>query len=192
MIAIIEYNAGNSRSVYNALNRLNCDAVITGDPKVIAQADKIIFPGVGEASSAMNFLRSNHLDTTIRNLTQPVLGICLGLQLLCTFSEENNTDCLGIFDAKVVTFPRTEPVPHMGWNNFIEATGELFKGIQPTDDVYFVHSYFAELTDATAAISEYITQFSAALQKDNFYATQFHPEKSGTIGSKILQNFIEL
>ena len=192
MIAIIEYNAGNSLSVANALRRLNIESVITSDKEVIASADKVIFPGVGEARSAMKFLRETGLDQTIIGLTQPVLGICLGLQLLCSYTEENNTQCLGIFENRVRAFPNVEPVPHMGWNNFIKTEGPLFKGIEITDDVYYVHSFYAEISKETRAITRYMVEFSAALQKDNFFATQFHPEKSGDLGSKILQNFIEL
>lgn len=192
MIAIIEYNAGNSTSVYNALKRLNCDAQITQDKDLIAEADKVIFPGVGEARSAMRFLREKGLDQTIINLKQPVLGICLGLQLLCSYSEENDTECLGIFDNRVRKFPQDAPVPQMGWNNFVELNSPLFKGIQTKDDVYFVHSYYAEISADTIATSEYMIRFSAALQKNNFYATQFHPEKSADIGTRILQNFIAL
>jgi glutamine amidotransferase len=192
MIAIIEYNAGNSRSVYNALKRFNCEAVITSDKKVIENAEKVIFPGVGEARSAMQFLRETGLDQTIKELKQPVLGICLGLQLLCSYSEENDTECLGIFQNRVNAFPSQEPVPHMGWNNFNQLEGALFEGIETEDDVYFVHSYYADLSKDSVAVSEYMIRFSAALQKDNFYATQFHPEKSGEVGAKILQNFIEL
>ncbi|GAB5418587.1 MAG: imidazole glycerol phosphate synthase subunit HisH [Crocinitomicaceae bacterium] len=192
MIAIIEYNAGNSTSVYNALKRLNVEAQITKDPELIKSADKVIFPGVGEASSAMRFLRENGLDQIIVNLKQPVLGICLGLQLLCSTTEENDTECLGIFENRVLKFPDDEPVPQMGWNNFIETKGPLFEGIEIHDDVYFVHSYYAELSSETVATTDYIIRFSAALQKDNFYATQFHPEKSADIGTKLLQNFLAL
>lgn len=192
MIAIIEYNAGNSRSVYNALQRLNCTAEITNDIDKIRTAEKVIFPGVGEAKSAMAFLRNNQLDRTIQELTQPVLGICLGLQLLCKSTEEGNTNCLGIFENRVLRFPQGEPVPHMGWNNFTEVGHPLFNGIQKEDDMYFVHSYYAELSDATIATADYMLPFSAALQKDNFYATQFHPEKSAETGMRLLQNFIEL
>ncbi len=192
MIAIIEYNAGNSRSVYNTLKRLNCEATITSEKEVIQSADKVIFPGVGEAKSAMKFLRETGLDQIIVGLKQPVLGICLGLQLLCSYTEENDTECLGIFPNRVSSFPTDQPVPHMGWNDFSDLEGDLFKGVEMADDVYYVHSYYADLSKETIAIAQYMVRFSAALQKDNFYATQFHPEKSGDVGSKILQNFIEL
>lgn len=192
MIAIIEYNAGNSTSVYNALKRLNVTAQITNDEEVILAADKVIFPGVGEASTAMKFLRNNGLDQTIVNLKQPVLGICLGLQLLCASSEENDTKCLGVFENRVLKFPEGEPVPQMGWNNFEETKGPLFNGVAANDNVYFVHSYYAELSADTVATADYMVRFSAALQKDNFYATQFHPEKSADIGTQILKNFLAL
>lgn len=192
MIAIIKYNAGNIASVKNALDRLGYESVLTDDAAVIRGADKVIFPGVGEASSAMEYLRERGLDEVICSLTQPVLGICLGQQLMCWHSEENATDCLGIFDAKVRKFPPLEKVPHIGWNNFREVKSPVFKGIQPADDVYFVHSYYAEVTADTTAICDYILPFSAAMQRGNFYATQFHPEKSGAVGERILRNFLEL
>lgn len=192
MIAIIQYNAGNTKSVENALNRLGYDCIITDNPSAILRADKVILPGVGEASSAMAYLRKNDLDQLIRSLKQPVLGICLGLQLLCNSSEEGNTECIGIFDTRVKKFPALSIVPHMGWNNLTEIKGELFNGLRETDDVYFVHSYYAEVCNYTSATCNYITPFSAALQKDNFYATQFHIEKSASIGELLLNNFLSL
>ena len=192
MIAIIKYNAGNIKSVQNALSREGYESVITNDPEVLVRAEKVIFPGVGEAGSAMKYLKERGLDKVISSLEQPVLGICLGLQLLCSFSEEANTECLGIFDAKVKKFPASDKVPHMGWNNFLEKKGRLFNGISASDNVYFVHSYYAEITDSTIATCDYILPFSAAMQKNNFYATQFHPEKSAVTGAAILNNFLEI
>jgi glutamine amidotransferase len=192
MIAIIKYNAGNTKSVENALNRLNYKCIITDDKDTILSAQKVIFPGVGEASSAMQYLRKKGIDEVINYITQPFLGICLGLQLMCKGTEEGNTKCLGIFDTQVKLFPPKEKVPHMGWNNFKQLDGELFKDIDSKDDVYFVHSYYAELCKSTIATCDYILPFSAALQKNNFYATQFHPEKSAGIGEQILKNFLEL
>jgi len=192
MIAIIKYNAGNIMSVQNALKRLGYESVITGDKDIIKAADKVIFPGVGEASSAMRYLKSKGLDKTILEIKKPVLGICLGLQLMCNFSKEGNTKCLGIFNSEVKIFPPEKIVPHMGWNNFTKVNGELFKGIKAEDDVYYVHSYYAEVSENTTAICDYILPFSAAMQKGNFFATQFHPEKSAGVGEKILKNFLEL
>lgn len=192
MIAIVKYNAGNIRSVQNALNRLGCQSVISDDATVLQQAEKVIFPGVGEAQSAMEYLRARNLDEVIKNLTQPVLGICLGLQLLCQHSEEGNVECLGVFDAKVRKFTNEEIVPHMGWNNLTDLKTPLFNQVKEDADVYFVHSYYAEQTSQTIATCDYIQPFSAALAKDNFYATQFHPEKSAAIGAQILKNFLEL
>ncbi|MFD0991822.1 imidazole glycerol phosphate synthase subunit HisH [Tenacibaculum geojense] len=192
MIAIIKYNAGNIRSVQNALNRLGYESIITDDIEEIKKADKVIFPGVGEASTAMNYLKDKGLDKIITSLTQPVLGICLGLQLMCTSSEENNTECLGIFDTKVKLFPPQDKVPHIGWNSFSEINSPLFKGVNNTDDVYYVHSFYADVCVNTIAKTDYITPFSAAIQKNNFYATQFHPEKSADVGEQILKNFLEL
>lgn len=192
MIAILKYNAGNTRSVQNAIKRLGYDCVVTDDKEILLKANKVIFPGVGEARSAMQYLRENGLDQTIKSLKQPVLGICLGLQLMCKSSEEGDTEGLGIFDLSVKKFPPKNKVPHMGWNNFSSLRGNLFNGIETIDDVYFVHSYYAGLTEETIATCDYILPFSAGLQNDNFYAVQFHPEKSGTIGEQILKNFLEL
>jgi glutamine amidotransferase len=197
-IVIIKYNAGNIESVNNALNRLGVNAEITAIPEKIMAADKVIFPGVGEASTTMEYLRYQGLDKLIISLKQPVLGICLGLQLMCSHSEENDTDCLGIFDEKVMRFkPRPSEefitkVPHMGWNAINNLKSRIFSAETENQYVYFVHSYFAGLGEHTIATCNYIAPFSAALQKDNFYATQFHPEKSGTVGAKILENFINL
>ena len=197
-IAILKYNAGNIESVDNALNRLGVNAEITADPEKIRNADKVIFPGVGEASTTMEYLRKHKLDELIISLKQPVLGICLGLQLMCSHSEENNTKCMGIFNEKVKRFipkPGEEyitKVPHMGWNVITNLKSNLFTQETENQYVYFVHSYYAGIGEHTAATCNYILPFSAALQKDNFYATQFHPEKSGSVGAKILENFINL
>lgn len=192
MIAIIKYNAGNIQSVQNALLRLGYESIVTDDPSLIKSAEKVIFPGVGEASSAMKYLKERKLDQLIISLKQPFLGICLGLQLMCKHSEEGDTNCLGIFETEVKKFQPKDKVPHMGWNNFETLEGALFKSISPDSDVYYVHSYYAAICKETISSCNYILPFSAALQKDNFYATQFHPEKSANIGEKILQNFLEL
>ena len=192
MIVIIKYNAGNIESVQNAITRLGYKSVITDDIDQILKADKVIFPGVGEASSAMEYLKEKGLDKAILNISKPFLGICLGLQLMCNESEEGNTSCLGIFDTQVKRFPPKEKVPHMGWNNFQQLEGELFKEVNNIDDVYYVHSYYAVINKDTTAVCNYIEPFSAALQKNNYYATQFHPEKSAGIGAQILKNFLEL
>jgi glutamine amidotransferase len=192
MIAVLKYNAGNIRSVRNALARLGYESIVTDDPDEITSAEKLIIPGVGEARSAMRYLRERSLDRVITGLKQPVLGICLGLQLMCTYSDENDTKCLGIFDSVVKKFPPFDKVPHMGWNNFSALKGDLFRGVNPDEDVYFVHSYYAELTDYTSAICDYVLPFSAAMHRDNFYAVQFHPEKSADTGIKILLNFLKL
>lgn len=192
MIAIIKYNGGNVNSVQNALNRLKIDSVITDDPEQILKADKVIFPGVGEASSTMKLLKEKELDLLIPSLTQPVLGICLGMQLMCKGNEEGNTEGMGIFDINVRKFPAKDIVPHMGWNTVSGQISPLFSGIEKSSDVYFVHSYYCELSDFTTSVCDYILPFSASLQKDNFYAVQFHPEKSGIVGNQIVKNFINL
>nr|MBD3622903.1 imidazole glycerol phosphate synthase subunit HisH [Sunxiuqinia sp.] len=197
-IVIIKYNAGNIESVSNALLRLGIQAEITGDHEKIEAADKVIFPGVGEASTTMAYLKKEGLDQLIPSLTQPVLGICLGLQLMCSHSEEGDTHCLGIFDEQVKRFvpePGMEfvtKVPHMGWNTITNLKSNLFDESLDNQSVYFVHSFYATVGEHTAALGNYINPFSAALHKDNFYATQFHPEKSGPVGAKILENFLKL
>lgn len=196
-IAIIKYNAGNIMSVDYALQRLGIKAEVTNDKEKILTADKVIFPGVGEASTTMNYLKEKGLDQLIKSLKQPVLGICLGMQLMCQHSTENDVDCIGIFEEKVVRFeplPGQEnitKVPHMGWNDLSKLYSPLFDDSIESQFVYFVHSYYVTLGEHTAAQSNYIVPFSAAMHKDNFYATQFHPEKSGPVGARILKNFIE-
>ncbi|KMQ68356.1 imidazole glycerol phosphate synthase [Chryseobacterium sp. FH2] len=192
MIAIIKYNGGNVYSVQNALNRLNTESIITDDFDSIRKADKVIFPGVGEASSTMNLLKEKGLDKLIPTLTQPILGICLGMQLMCKSNEEGNTAGMGIFDINVKKFPSGNVVPHMGWNTISDFKSLLFSKIQEENDVYFVHSYYCELSENTTSICDYILPFSASLQRDNFFAMQFHPEKSGKIGSLLLNNFLKL
>ncbi len=195
-IVVIKYNAGNIRSVDYALQRLGIQAEVTAEKEAINNADKVIFPGVGEAGTTMKHLRQTKLDDVIRNLKQPVLGICLGLQLMCKYSEEGNTECLGIFDENVKKFkPGINghvKVPHMGWNSLHKVKSPLFQHSMEGQYVYFVHSFYAGIGKDTVASTDYIVNFSAALQKDNFFATQFHPEKSGVIGEKILKNFIDL
>ncbi len=193
MIAILKYSSGNIKSVQAALDREGYASLITDKPEEIAAADKVIIPGVGEARSAMQYLRERGLDTVVKSLEQPVLGICLGLQLMCSFSEEGETECIGIFNAAVRKLPSGGKVPHMGWNDFSSLNQrDLFRGIRPGDNVYYVHSYYAGINPDTVAVCDYILPFSAAMQKDNFYATQFHPEKSGETGALILKNFLEL
>lgn len=192
MIAIVKYNAGNITSVKNAVERLGYSCIVTDDEAILKQAEKVIFPGVGEASSAMNYLKEKGLDEVIKNLTQPVLGICLGQQLLCKFSEEGNTECLGIFEVTVKKFEPKLKVPHMGWNNISALNSELYSGISADENFYFVHSFYAEISNETTAVCDYIVPFSASMQKDNFYATQFHPEKSSSVGEQLLLNFLKL
>jgi glutamine amidotransferase len=192
MIAIIKYNGGNVNSVQNALTRLGAESIITDDFELIKNADKVIFPGVGEASSTMKNLKEKGLDQLIPTLTQPVLGICLGMQLMCKNNEEGNTVGMGIFDINVKRFPAKEIVPHMGWNTISDLKSSLFSEIEKESDLYFVHSYYCELSENTTSVCDYILPFSASLQKDNFYAMQFHPEKSGKIGSQLLNNFLKL
>jgi len=192
MIAIIKYNGGNVSSVQNSLNRLNIESVVTNDFDLIRNADKVIFPGVGEASSTMKLLKEKGLHQLIPTLIQPVLGICLGMQLMCKNNEEGNTVGMGIFDIDVKKFPATDIVPHMGWNTISDFRSDIFSGIEEKSDVYFVHSYYCELSENTTSVCDYILPFSASLQKDNFYAMQFHPEKSGDVGSRLLQNFLKI
>lgn len=194
-IAIVKYNAGNIYSVVNALKRIGIEPLLTDDAELLAKADKVLFPGQGEASGAMSYLKERRLDELIKNLKQPVLGICVGQQLLCKHSEEGNTDCIGIFDAEVKRFCPTrheDKVPAMGWNALYNTKSPLFKGFADNEFVYFVHSYYVPLCDATIATADYILPYSAALCKDNFYSTQFHPEKSGSVGERILKNFLEI
>lgn len=191
-ITIIKYNAGNIQSVLFALKRLGHEGVVSDDPAVISTSDKVIFPGVGEASTAMNYLRERKLDETILQLKQPVLGICLGMQLLCTRSSENDTRCLGIFDADIRRFPSTLKVPQIGWNRISQLKGRLFNGVPEGGYAYFVHSYFAEPCRQTISLTEYAGSFSSGLQRDNFFGVQFHPEKSANLGERILKNFLEL
>lgn len=194
-LVIIKYNAGNIQSVLYALERIGVQAIVTDDVQQIQSADKVIFPGVGEASTAMNYLKKRGLDVVIKNLTQPVLGICLGMQLMCKYSEENNTDCLGIFDEEVKMF-KVEglgfKVPQIGWNNIYNLKLPLFKGLKENDFCYFVHGYYAALGEHTIATTNYILPYSSALQKGNFYGVQFHPEKSALVGERILSNFLNL
>ncbi len=192
MIAIVKYNAGNILSVKNAIERLGYSSIVTDDETILKLAEKVIFPGVGEASSAMKYLKEKGLDEVIKNLTQPVLGICLGQQLLCKFSEEGNTECLGVFDTTVKKFEPKLKVPHIGWNNISKLNSELFEGIASDENFYFVHSFYAEICQETTTVCDYIVPFSASMQKHNFYATQFHPEKSSSEGERLLLNFLKL
>lgn len=193
-VAIVKYNAGNTHSVYLALQRLGIEATITDEAELLKSADKVIFPGVGEASTAMNYLKQRNLDSVIKELKQPVLGICLGMQLLCKHSEEGNTETFGIFNNAVKLFKSdSDKIPHMGWNNISLNPSPLFNDVPNDEYFYFVHSYYAEASMETKAVCQYAgIEFSAALQKDNFYGVQFHPEKSSDQGAKLLKNFLEL
>ncbi|NBP69161.1 MAG: imidazole glycerol phosphate synthase subunit HisH [Cytophagia bacterium] len=192
-VAIIKYNAGNIRSMAFAMERLNIDYSITDDQEEIKKADKVIFPGVGEARSTMDYLQAHKLDLLIKDLKQPVLGVCLGMQLMCAYSEENNTNCLGIFDETVKQFIPTngEKVPHMGWNSIALSNSWINASLDEAY-MYFVHSFYVPVNQHTAAITDYIQPFSAALQKDNFYAVQFHPEKSASVGETVLSSFLNI
>ena len=192
-VAIVKYNAGNLFSVVNALRRLGVEPVITDSMEELQRADHVVFPGQGHAGTTMNYLRAHHLDRMIRDLRQPVLGICVGMQLLCRHSEEGDTDCIGVFPEAVKRFvPRShaDKVPAMGWNALYNCTSPLFKGISEEDFVYFIHSYYVSLGAHTIAKTDYTLPYSAALHKDNFWAVQFHPEKSGRVGFRLLENFL--
>lgn len=191
-IVIINYGAGNIQSIMFAIERLGFKAVLSNNPAEILAADKVIFPGVGEASSAMFKLRESGLDSLIPNLKQPVLGICLGMQLMCNSSEEGNTKGLGIFDVNVVKFSNQVKVPQMGWNQIYDLKSDLFKGISENEFMYLVHSFYAPKCAESIAVTNYELEYASALQKDNFYGTQFHPEKSGAVGEKILDNFLKM
>ena len=192
-LAIVKYNAGNTVSVINALHRLGVEATVTDSPEELRSADRVIFPGVGEASTAMAYLRERGLDAIIRSLTQPVLGICLGMQLMCSFSEENDTECLGILPYRVRRFESdTLKVPHTGWNRISELRSPLFAGVDEGSHVYFVHGYYVETGTETTAVTNYGLDFSAGIDRGNFHAIQFHPEKSGEAGARILENFLKI
>ena len=194
-IVIIQYNAGNIQSVLYALERIGTTAVVTDNVELIKSADKVIFPGVGEASTAMAYLKERNLDAVIKNLQQPVLGICLGMQLMCAYSEENNTTCLGVFEENVCQFKTADPVikvPQIGWNTITNLKTDLFNQVPENSYAYFVHGYYAALGAHTIATTNYIQPYSSALNKDNFYGVQFHPEKSAKVGEQIIKNFLEL
>ncbi len=192
-VAIVKYNAGNTVSVINALNRLGVESVVTDSPEELLAADKVIFPGVGEASTAMAYLRERGLAEVIKSLTQPVLGICLGMQLMCSFSDENDTECLGILPFRVRRFEsETLKVPHTGWNRVSDLRSPLFEGVAEGLHVYFVHGYYVETGANTTAVTNYCLDFSAGVDCGNFYAIQFHPEKSGEAGARILENFLKI
>ncbi|SFW52149.1 imidazole glycerol phosphate synthase subunit HisH [Chitinophaga sancti] len=193
---IIKYNAGNIRSVLFALDRIGVEGVVTDNPEEIRAADRVIFPGVGEASTAMNYLKERKLDLLIKDLKQPTLGICLGMQLMCKHSEENDTPCLGIFDVEVKKFQSPVDnllkIPQIGWNNITGLYSSIFDHVRENSYMYFVHSYYAALCADTVATTNYVINYSSALQKDNFYAVQFHPEKSADAGQQILENFLKI
>lgn len=194
-IAIVKYNAGNIYSVINALSRLGVEPLLTDDAELLRKADRVIFPGQGQASTTMSYIREHGLDNVIRSLTQPVLGVCVGQQLMCKHSEEGDTDCIGIFPIEVKLFKpqlHEDKVPQMGWNSIYDLKTPLFKGINENDFIYNVHSFYVPESEYTIATCNYIQPYSAALHKDNFYACQFHPEKSGKVGERILQNFLEI
>ena len=194
-VAILKYNAGNIFAVINSLRRLGVDPVLTDDSATLKAADRVLFPGQGEASTAMAYLKERGLDNVIKSLRQPVLGICIGQQLLCRHSEEGDVDCIGIFDADVRKFKPTrheDKVPVMGWNSLYDLNDGLFKGLDEGKHVYFIHSYYVPLCENTIAKADYIHPYSAALRKDNFFTTQFHPEKSGDVGETIIRNFLEM
>lgn len=194
-VAIVKYNAGNIGSVENAVRRMGIEPMVTDDVEKIQSADRVIFPGQGEAHSTMEYLKAHRLDEVIVGLKQPVLGICIGMQLLCRHSEEQDTDCLGVFDVDVKRFiplQHEDKVPQMGWNTIEDTKTALFEGFDKPEFVYFIHSFYVPTCDWTIATTNYIQPYSSALHKDNFYATQFHPEKSGQVGEQILKNFIEL
>jgi len=191
-LSIVNYGAGNIKSIQFAFKRLGYDAVLTSDPEVIKASDKVIFPGVGEASSAMTKLKESGLDELISQLKQPVLGICLGMQLMCNHTEEGNTKGLGIFDVNVKRFSDVVKVPQMGWNTITNLKSDLFKGVNENEYMYLVHSYYAEQCDESIATSNYDLEYASALENENFYGVQFHPEKSGKAGEKILKNFLML
>lgn len=194
-VAIVKYNAGNIRSVINGLKRLGINPILTDDPETIIKSERVLFPGQGEARTAMEYLREHKLDKVIKDLKQPVLGICIGQQLLCKHSEEGDTDCLGVFNAEVKRFCPTrheDKVPAMGWNEITNLKSKLYIGVDENEFVYFVHSYYVPVCESTIATANYIQSYSASLHKDNFYACQFHPEKSGDVGERILKNFMDI
>ena len=191
-VVIVDYGAGNIQSVIFALERQGVKAVLSNELEVIEKADKVIFPGVGHAAAAMEKLQASGIDILLPRLKQPLLGICLGMQLMCSHSEEGNTNGLGIFDAEVIAFEKNLKVPHIGWNSIEQLQGPIFKGIDNGSYIYMVHSYYAALSSETIAVCHYDVAYSAALAKDNFFGTQFHPEKSSVIGNKILKNFLAI